>query len=481
MNILLINPPIRVEAEPTHIAIGLGVIANVLANEGYNVKILDLNAERLSNEEVIEKVNLNNKFDIIGIGGLITTYRYLKWLIPEIKKYNPNSIIVIGGGVVTESPTLLLSKTPADIAVICEGEITMKELVATIKKNKSYKDINGIAYKDNGEIKINPPRPLIKDLDELPLPAYELFPINIYLKNVSHGSIIGKKSEMGIITTRGCPFNCHYCYHIFGRGVRTRSIDNVINEIKYLIDKFNVESILILDETFTINKKRVKEFCQKVISEKIKIPWSCYARVNLIDKIMLKMMKAAGCYRVGYGIESGSQKILDNMNKGVTVEQAKKAIKITRKVGLNVGATFMFGYPGETLETIQETIEFCDKLNLSPTFFFTTPYPGTKLYIDMKERILEKFNNEDKFFEVLGDAKEFTINLSDFSNEELFELKKKAENDLKIKTFKKKLQNYNNKLRIYGFFSSIKKINRKILGIFFKRNNTPKSNIKREN
>lgn len=428
MKILLINPPIRENEPPRHIPIGLGIIANVLLSEGHEVKILDINAERLSKSQVKEKIDLKSKYEIIGTGGLITTYKYLKWLIPELKNSNPTSKIVVGGGVVTGDPTLLLNRTPADIAVIGEGEITMKEIVSALENNNSLETVKGIVYKkENNQIKINPARALIKDLDNLPFPAYDLFPIDIYLRNVAHAFVIRKKTEMSIITARGCPYNCNYCYHIFGRGYRTRSVDNVIEEIRYLMEKYKVESILLLDETFTINKKRVMEFCSKMLLEKIDIPWSCYARVDIVDREMLKKMKQAGCYHVGYGIESGSQQILDNMNKKVTVEQAKKAIKLTRSTGLVCGTTFMFGYPGESLETIKETVYFCKQLLISPSFFFTTPYPGTKLYKEVKDRIIKKYGDEEKFIEVLGDASEFTINLTDFSDEELFKLKEESE------------------------------------------------------
>jgi len=431
MKILLINPPIRENEPPRHIPIGLGIIANVLLNDGHDVNILDINAERLSKTDIRERIDFNNKYDFIGIGGLITTYKYLKWLIFELRKYNSDSKIIVGGGVVTENPTLLLSKTPADVAVIGEGENTMQELTSTLENNNSWDNVKGIAYKKENRIKINPPRPLIKNLDDLPFPAYDLFQIDIYLNNVAHAYIINKKREIDIITSRGCPYNCEYCYHIFGRGARLRSVDKVIEEIKYLIDKYNIDSILILDETFTINKNRVFEFCKEIKKEKIDIPWSCYARVNLVDRQMLDKMKQAGCYRVGYGIESGSQLILDQMNKKVTVEQAKKAIRMTREAGLICGTTWMFGYPGENLETIKETIDFCKELLISPSFFYTTPYPGSNLYEKVKDKIVEKYGDEEQFISVLGDASDFTINLTDLSEEELHKLKAETEKKLR--------------------------------------------------
>lgn len=458
MKVLLINPPIREGEAPNHVPIGLGIIASVLLNDGHDVEILDINAERLSKSEVEKRLDLDSRHDVIGTGGLITTYKYLKWLIPEIRKRNPRSKIVIGGGVVTAEPTLLLSRTPADIAVVGDGELTMREIVSVQEHNGSLESVLGIVYKNGDGIKVNPPRPVLKNLDDYPFPSYDLLPMDIYLRNVAHASSIGKKTEISIITSRGCPYNCRFCYHIFGKGVRTRSVDDVIDEIKHLIENYGVESLLILDETFTINKKRVMEFCDKMLSEKIKIPWSCYARVNLVDKSMLKKMKEAGCYRVGYGIESGSQRILDNMGKKVTVAQAKEAVKLTRSVGLKCGTTFMFGYTGENLETIEETSDFCRELLISPSFFFTTPYPGCELYHEVKDRIIDKYGGEEQFIEALGDAMNFTINLTDFSDEELFRLKDQTEKKLR----KRPLHKYPERLYILykelGFYPMVKRL-----------------------
>ena len=470
MRVLLINPPIFSEIQLKVLPIGLGIIANVLVDEGHEVKILDINAEGLSKSQVKEKIDLSSRYEVIGTGGLITTYKYLKWLIPQLRGSNPNSKIVVGGGVVTENATLLLSRTPADIAVIGEGETTMKELISTLESDKSLARVKGIAYKkDDQTIKVNQPRPLIKDLDVLPFPAYKLFPMDVYLHNVAHSYVLGKKTEMGIITARGCPYNCHYCYRLFGGGVRIRSIDNVIAEIRHLIGKYKVESIRLSDETFTISKKRVLEFCSKMVLEKVDVPWSCYGRVNLVDRDMLKKMKQSGCYRVGYGIESGSQRILDNMNKRVTVEQAKKAVKLTRSVGLISGTTFMFGYPNETLETIRETISFCQELLLAPSFFFTTPYPSTKLYEQTKDRIIKKYGDEEKFIEALGDAAEFTVNLTDFLDEQLFKLKAETERLLR----KKRLRSYVKVMYIrykqFGLYLLAKRFVSTIVGKISKR------------
>lgn len=435
MKVLLVNPPIRENAPPQHVPIGLAIVAKVLLLAGHDVRVLDINGERLSKQQVLERFDLNDEYDVVGAGGLITTYKYLTWLIPEIRKRNPRSTIVLGGGVVTSSPRMLLGRTPADIAVVREGEETIVELLAALRDNKPLKEIRGIAFKNqDGTIEVTQPRPLVEDLDALPFPAYELFPMKTYLANVCHADSINKRTEVDLIAARGCPYSCRYCYHIFGRGVRYRSPENVIAELQYLIERYSPESFLLLDELFITTKKRVKAFCDLLREARIDIPWSCYARVNVVDDEMLRTMKSAGCYRVGYGIESGSQRILDNMGKRVKIEQAERAIRLTRRAGLQCGMTFMFGYPGENLETIRETVDFCKRNLVQATFFYTTPYPGTELYNECEDVVLDVFGSEEKFVEVLGDAAQFTVNLTEFPDEELIRLKTEAEAELRSRS-----------------------------------------------
>lgn len=447
MKILLINPPIREDEPPRHIPFGLATIASVLREEGHTVEMLDINAYRYSESEIEAKLTVNDRYDIIATGGLITLYKYLKWLVPKIRQHNPKTPIVLGGGVVSTHPKLLLSNTPADVAVIGEGEVTMSELASQIEAGKKIQAVKGIAYKPKkGQIKVNPPRPLISNLDDIPFPAYDLFPMDIYLNNVGHADAILKSTELSLITCRGCPYSCHFCYGLFGCA-RNRSIDNVIAEIQLLQDKYNPETYLILDEIFTTSRKRVKEFHEKTKKEGLDLTFSCYGRVNIINSEILTTLKKSGCYSIGYGIESGSQKILDNMNKRVTVEQAKKAIKLTRKHHLMPRTTFMIGYPGETEETLKETITFCRELNLSPGFFITTAYPGTQLYQDHEKEILAQYGSLDAYFSVLGDATYLTFNFTDFSDEKLLELRTEMQQKLRKR---RSLENIYHNLRIYG-------------------------------
>ena len=232
-----------------------------------------------------------------------------------------------------------------------------------------------------------------------------------------------------MITTRGCPYSCTFCYRNFGRKVRSRSANNVIAEIKTLREKYNLRFIALLDELFTVHKKRVYDFCDKIDEEKLNIRWQCAGRVNLVDESLLKRMAASGCEFILYGIESGSQKMLDSMNKQVTVDQAKKAIQITRKAGITPMTSYMVGTIGETKETIQETVDFCrDTHTNAGEFFFTTPFPTTILWEQVKA--MGKIENEEKYIEKLGECSDFLINLTELPDEELISLKEEAENEI---------------------------------------------------
>lgn len=415
MKILLINPPIRLHDIPRNFPLGLGYIAAVLLKEGYRVNVLDINAERLDKEQVIEKID---DYDIFGIGGLVTTYNYVTWLINEIKKQQEGKIVVGGGlSVINE----LMLKKGADIVVNKEGELTIVDLLNNLDNLKSVK---GIHYKNkNGKIIRNKERELIQNLDEIPFPAWHLFPVETYIRATSQGSSSLRK--MNILFGRGCPYGCKFCWHNFGRNTRLRSVDNVIEEMKILIKNYGIQYFAFVDEQFTVNKNKVFEFCEKV--KGLNVKWGCMSRVNTVSEDIINTMKKSGCNFITFGIESGSQSMLNNMNKGTTVEQGIKALKITQKAGIRTHASFIVGTPGETPETIWETVKFCKKvkLKLRVELYFMLPFPGTEMWNYAISKGLIK--NEEEFIKKLGEAKDFKINLTDMSDEELIRLKNEAE------------------------------------------------------
>lgn len=426
--VLLISTPHIYEGmsrEPSDFQIGLGYLTSVLLEAGIDVDILDINANQYSEEQVSDKIRKigKNDYDLVGVTAFATQYRYAKWILGELKK-NLNSKIAIGGPLPTFSPKLILEHSDADIAVVSEGEITIKQLIDNL--NNLHK-VNGIWYKDrDGKIIQNPKQEYIKNLDDIPFPAWEKFPMDIYLKLPGFYDAYGVNS-MNVISARGCPFNCNYCSRTFER-VRMRSIDGVIEEIKELMRRYDVKAIQFVDELVMITKERMYELCSKISDLKLK--WVCQGRVNYVDLDVLKAMKKAGCTRIGFGIESGSQKILNNMNKNQTVEMALNALKWAREAGLQPIVQMMYGYPGETLETVRETVDFCKKAHIHPgrAFNITTPLPGTKLWDDTLAAGLIK--DEDIYLENLVGFHKLLVNYTSFSEEEFFRIKNDAEREV---------------------------------------------------
>lgn len=446
MRILLINPPIREWSKPNVFPLGLGYVASVLLQGGHEVEILDINAHRWKREEVEEMLG-KATFDIVGIGGIVTTYRYVKWLISVLKKCYPGGKIVVGGSVGSSIPRLMLERNPVDIVCMGEGEETVKELVEALEGDRDLSSVKGIWYRDgSGNIIENDKRPPIKDLDSVPLPAWNLFPIEIYLKNPigapNRNKWINGSAEqdtppsMNLFATRGCPYQCIYCYHDFmGMGYRHRSPENVIHEIETLYKLYGVTYFHFIDDEFVMRKDFVYRFCS-LMKGLVKtygqsFTWGCAGRVNLITEDMVSTMADAGCVLIGYGIESGSQRMLDFIDKKVTVGQAKNAIRLTKKYLGWADCSFMIGYPGETKETIQETIDFCKELDLAPeVIFFLTPYPGTRLY----EMALAQGKITDEESYILGlseQGEKISVNFTDFSDEELYRIHDSMVKELK--------------------------------------------------
>ena len=432
MKIMLINPPIREWAKPNVLPLGLGYIASALRNSGHSVEVMDINAYRWSRDEVEKKIKTAD-FNVVGIGAIVTVYRYVKWLIGILKRDRPDKKIMIGGSVGTSIPRIILEKTEADIVCKGEGEITVVELVNALQSGIDLKTVDGIWFKgQDGRIIINRGRSPIKDLDNIPLPAWDLFPMEIYLKNPVGAPnrnkwIDGNNDDdvplsMNLNGTRGCPYKCIYCYHDFmGSGYRHRSPKNIINEMRILYDQYGVRYFHFIDDEFCLKKSFMFDFCKELKGEFNKnVSWGCAGRVNLMTEDLVAAMADSGCVLIGYGIESGSQKMLDIMKKGVTVQQAKDAIQLTKKYLGWADCSFMVGTPGENRKTIQETIEFCREVDLAPeVIFFTTPYPGTELYeLALRQG---KIGDEEEYILNLGEQGEkIRVNFSELSDEELW-------------------------------------------------------------
>jgi len=405
MKVLLIMPPLNrlMGAKLAYFPIGLGYLAGHLKAQGTEAKIYnaenpdqaenlkeitnrllfyqyDTYVHSLKNEnhfvwQEIEEVLREFSPDIVGLS--VTTAKFgssLK-ISSLIKKHFPGCYVVWGGAHPTIKPDEVLQNKEVDFAVRGEGEVTLSELIQEIRTNPGgFSEIKGLSYRRNGDIVHNADRQLMENLDELTFPdkTAVIFPER-YLP-----------WDMGVmVTSRGCPFECAFCgaQNIWGRKVRCRSIDNIIAEIKEIISRYNTKQIFFWDDTFNLDRKRLMALCQRLIDERIGISWRCTARPDLLDEELLRIMKQAGCGSIDIGIESGSDRILQSINKGYTLEQIFHGIELIRRSGINFNAFFMIGFPDETEEDIQKTFDLMKRKEMGTLILsIFTPYPGTKLY-----------------------------------------------------------------------------------------------------
>lgn len=447
MKVILINPSIRQEALPSFIPTGLGYLASYLEEAGHTCDILDLNALRLSDKETTSTFKKLERYDVIGLTGLITNYLQIKEFSKEIKKLFPNKLIVVGGPVTTGITTVFLERTKADIIVEGEGELILVDLMNALRDNMPLDEVKGIWIRKEGKPHFTGLGRVIENLDQLPLMPWDKFPMDIYLKNnIVTG--FGFKRSINIMGSRGCPYRCNFCYDGSAlRKVRFRSAEKCIEDIQNAYDKFKIDFFMWDDELFVANVRRAEEFCHLMIKKKLskKIAWSATGRVNIVTPPLLSLMKKAGCVSVTYGIESGSNRMLANMNKATNKNMALQAIKNTKAAGLIAFTTFMVGTRDEDEESIQETVDFIkDADQLIPGLFFTTPNPATELWDYCKE--VGQIKDDEKFIIEMCKMGDFSVrpmvNITKLSTEDLIRLKKRAEKQILI--------NYlnNNKLRI---------------------------------
>ncbi len=369
--------------------LGIGYVAASLQRAGHEVDILDCTF--LTKQAAFDQAS-RCEADVIGIYSMITmqeeSIAFARHLRSRVK------MLVAGGPLPSCDPEAFLNDF--DVVVIGEGERTMVELVRAYAAGDALAEITGIAYRcdrneeeDTGardkRIMVTPPRSLETNLDALPFPARQLLPNGQYIR---YGREKFGYSKTTVITTRGCPFRCEFCSNaVFGVSYRERSAANVVDEVEQVLS-LGYDYIHFADDVFTFNTERLLDICAEIKRRGLSFAWECLGRVDSINCEVASAMKSAGCRRIFFGIESGNDNILKLMKKHITVSQARAAVSSARGAGLNVGAFFIVCYPGETNETVLETLQFASSLPLE-YLSFTMPYPlpHTALYERVKERI----------------------------------------------------------------------------------------------
>jgi len=374
-----------------HPPMGVSYVASVLRESEHLPMIIDAVADGLDNQEVFEKLK-KFKPDVIIVQTVTPLYRDT---MEEVRLYKENfGYIGVAGPHVTVFPDDAL-KDGADFVIRGEPEYTIRDLVNNIQDDKVWDGIEGLSFRKDSENIHNKDRDLIKNLDDLPFPARDLLPNEKYILPFTK-----QKEYTIILTSRGCPNQCVYCgTHIYyGRLYRMRSAKNVVDEIEDVIKTLGINHFSFWDDTFTISKKHVLDICDVIINRGLDVYWYCLSRANTIDQEMVLKMKEAGCYHIQFGFESGSNKILEYMKKGITVDDINKALEITKKAGMEISALFLMGFPTETEEDIRKTIDLAKDPAIDyAQFNIVTPYPGTELYDMVKDTIKTPWESFDSY------------------------------------------------------------------------------------
>ena len=389
MRVLLLNPPLTreerygrfAEGGSTSPPNGLLYIAAVLKRHGCQVRLIDGIQQFVTARDIMAEIE-SFRPEMVGLSVATIAFYRAASVARIIKERYPDITVVVGGPDVSARLSDYqgnMDQYPFDVAVYGEGEDTVVELVDGLEAGRDLREIKGLVTLENGKGLITPPRPYIKDLDGLPLPARHLLSDNtVYRPNLL---TYKRRPWTTMITSRGCPNQCTFCDRsVFGTRYRFRSARNVFDEIRLLSDKYGIREVSFMDDTFTIHRSRVEELCDLMIASGLDVAWMCFARANNLTQELLARMRRAGCWMISLGIETGHQPILDLIQKGITLEQVEQTVAWANEAGIAVRGLFMLGLPTETKQSITKTIDFARRLNLyTADFCITYLLPNTEL------------------------------------------------------------------------------------------------------
>jgi len=471
--VLFVNPVIREEDAPKHVPYGLALMAAIADREGHQVQVFDANAWRPPDEE-LRKALQADRWDVVATGGITTAYSYIKKTIQCAHRYAPQALTVAGGGFITSMPYDIMTFLPElDLGVIGEGFLTWPAILeAAEKKQGDWSHVKGIIWRDQrGELELTPPRPLIENLDQIPYPAWDLFPLGIYFENSSilmSEEAMQARRRLDINASYGCSLICRFCFHLgltgdleyvqrpdgrrdvafaHQRTIRWHSPEYVVNLVKHARDHFGVDFIALLDENLmTMNVmshgRWLSEICRLWIESGLQprciregvphdpatcdgVHWGGTSHATLVRPDILKQMRAAGCTYLDYGLETFSDRILKTIGKGATARTNEDGVRMTLEAGIRPIPNQIIGFPDEFFDSIRDCVLAWERTGIVAKPFFATPYPGSEWYYVYKDRILEQYEgNLEAFLLDLGDATKITAVISaNFSAVELLGLR----------------------------------------------------------
>ena len=431
LKLLFVNVCLRPGGFTKILPVGLACVLTYFETKGYDFTILDIDINEYD-DEYVENYIKNNHFDIILTGTIVTHYKWIKWFVNMAKKHQPNSKTVIGNSVAGSIPELFLQKTKCDVVVMGEGEISGYEAVEAIRLGKDLREVKGIAFRDNqGNIIENEARKAAQ-INDFPFINWDFFDVERYMKkpmvNLDRGMKPGNpERSLPVITARGCAFKCTFCHYVFWNDpYRNRSPKSIVAEIKNLIEKYNVNCIEFWDDLSFASAHQVEKLCDAIIESGLKFKWDASIRVDLFSRAGLsfedslrvaKKMKQSGCFLCGFGLESGSQEILEMMNKKIEIDAFLTTVYILQEADIIAEVSLVFGYPIETKKTIKESFDMCLKAGLYPSIGFLLPLPYTIMYDYAK--VNGFITDEDHYLETITERQDISLNMTKMSDEDI--------------------------------------------------------------
>jgi len=420
-SVVLVCPKLPIEKIPENVRkyyqeesgeppFNLMSLAAVLEKEGIKVVIID-NTRLKLNSEKLSKLILSKNPSMIGFSLMSPNFLEAKENI-DFLRTKINVPIVCGGPLCTIDPKKVIEEN-VDFVIRGEGEFSLLKLYKAYFGNKNFKNIKGLVYKLKGKVVFGPEPESIKDLDSLPYPARNLINLNDYMRNKTN--YVPVEPTDYIMTSRGCPFDCNFCASVIlcNRRYRYRGTQSVIAEMEMLKQKYGTKGLHFREDNFTASRARVIDLCNEMIKRKLGLKWQCESRVDLLDEELVKKMAEAGCTGMWFGIESGSQKILDLMNKKITLKQVDYAVNLCKKYKMKIGASFIVGYPGENKADIKKTFELAKRLKLDTVFFNQfRGFPGSNIY----NKIVKDHLYSEKWGDILF------VKTSEFDPKDVYEM-----------------------------------------------------------
>jgi len=427
--VIFVRPPNLQKSEQwkkqgvTRCPLNISLLASYLRSEGdYQCSLIDFEVMEVHSPEHMAEIVLKESPKYICITTLTPRYPTVVRMCRRIKQLSSDVVTIVGGPHVTGAPMTALHEG-ISYGIIGEGEEALLDLLNTLEEGRDISKVSNLIYRDADTIKINKARPFIKDVDKLPFPAWDLMKFDEY-----HDPAYFKGSHVAIFSGRGCPHDCSFCASCvtWKRRLRERSVENVMDEIRYIVNVLGINNLMFWDDSFAANKKRALAICNHIIEEKIAINFTVQIRADSISEELVKALRKSGCSFAAIGVESGNEEILKRVGKKETKDQFRTAVKMMKKEGLPIIASYIIGLVGDTHETIKETIDFAFELDADQSkFMILAPFPGTRDYdLAVRKGLVDPMNFDQ--MESLNYYDSVAINLSEVSDEDLIRYQDEA-------------------------------------------------------